>query len=44
MDGRPADPDDDESPDDRDAEDSGLLGVAVIERVLGGRVISEEPL
>lgn len=31
------------SPDDADAEDSGLMGIPVIERLLGGRVIDEEP-
>lgn len=35
--------DDAPSPDDEDAEDSGLMGIPVIERLLGGRVIDEEP-
>lgn len=30
------------SPDDADAEDSGLMGIPVIERLLGGRVLDEE--
>ncbi|MDX5318069.1 MAG: hypothetical protein LPK38_01720, partial [Actinomycetes bacterium] len=35
--------DDAPSPDDEDAEDSGLMGIPVIERILGGRVVDEEP-
>lgn len=39
----PPEEDDAPSPDDQDVEESGMLGIPVIERLLGGRVIDEEP-
>ncbi len=41
---RPGLEEDEPSPDDADAEGAGLLGIAVIERILGGKVVAEEPL